>query len=195
MLEESAGLYGPLLDCHRDLAADRRAQADFGALQTIVNDLELLLIGLVRQCRAQSPAPPPPRAITGDEERAEAVMRLKEYLRAHLREPVSFRDCCAYLGMSATTLKRLFSAYHERGVMHCYQLMRVDEARRLLRSGRWNVSGVASVMGYSSCQMFSAQFRRLTGMCPTTYLKRVAARPETLTTRAGNENRAGNAML
>ena len=195
ILAEGASLYGPLLDCHRDLAADRRAQASFGALQTIVNDLELLLIGLVRQCQSSGPASSAPCAVTNDEERTDIVTNLKEYLRTHLREPVSFQDCCVYLGMSATTLKRLFGAYGEQGVMHWYQRMRLEEARRLLRSGRWNVNGVATAMGYSSCQMFSAQFKRLMGMSPTAYLKRVAIRPETLTNRAGNENHAGHEML
>ena len=184
MLEEGAGLYGPLLDCHRDLSADRLPQADFGALQIIVNDLELLLISLIRQCRMKKQTEDIPSAVTEGEQPEENVRRLKEYMRSHLGDNLTFADCCTYLGMSGTALKALFRAQHEDSVMHCYQIMRVGEARRLLRSGRWNVTEVAAELGYPSCQAFSAQFRRLTGTSPTAYLRRVAAVPELITTRS-----------
>ncbi len=192
LLEEGASLYGPMLDCHRDLARDRLCSARFGALQMIVDYLELLLIELVRGCQKAKPAAAALPVLTLEEQPEMLVKRLKDYMRSHLCDHLTFEDCCHYLNMSGTTLKALFRSQNENGVMHCYQQMRAAEARRMLRSGKWNVTQVAVELGYSSCQAFSTQFRRLMGSSPTAYLRRVAAEPEQLThqgARAEKNNR------
>lgn len=184
LLEEGSALYGPLLDCHRDLTRDRLGSARFGALQMIVSYLELMLIELVRGCQAQHIPKESTALVTGAGRPEMLVSRLKAYMHEHLSENLTFSDCCRYLGMSATAVKALFRSQNEPGVMHCYQWMRVSEARRVLRSGQWNVTEVAAELGYSSCQAFSAQFRRLMGASPTAYLRRVAAEPELITSKA-----------
>ena len=176
LLEEGRALYGPLLDCHRNLARDQRQSARFGALQMIVDYLELLLIELMRSAPRAAAQPAAP--VTWDERPEILVKRLKNHMRQHLSDRLTFEDCCRYLNMSATTLKALFRGYAQEGVMHCYQRMRVGEACRMLRSGKWNVTEVAAELGYSSCQAFSTQFRRLMGTSPTAYLRRVAVGPE-----------------
>lgn len=184
LLTEGASLYGPLLDCHRDLSRDRLESARFGALQMIVNYLELILIEMIRGCQYEA-VPASGDALLTDAQRPDMLItRLKAYMQAHLSDNLTFADCCNYLGMSATALKALFRAHNEPGVMHSYQWMRISEARRMLRSGKWNVTEVAAELGYSSCQAFSAQFRRLTGASPTAYLRRVAAEPELITSQS-----------
>lgn len=180
LLEEGAALYGPVLDCHRDLDRDRLYNARYGALQMMLDYLELLLIQLTRSHQESRPAAAKGGPVTAEEGPDMLVQRLKSYMCEHLRDNLSFSDCCQYLNMSGTVLKTLFRAQNQGGVMHCYQRMRMAEARRMLRSGRWNVTEVATELGYSSCQAFSTQFRRLTGSSPTAYLRRVAAEPETL---------------
>ena len=183
LLEEGAALYGPLLDCHRDLSRDRLSNARFGALQMIVDYLELMLIEMIRNGQSQDTVCEKASLVTGQERPEMLVERLKAYMRAHLGDNLSFADCCRYLDMSGSALKALFRSQKEPGVMHCYQWMRACEARRMLRSGKWNVTEVAVELGYSSCQAFSTQFRRLMGASPTDYLRRVAAEPEMITSR------------
>lgn len=195
LLEEGAALYGPLLDCHRDLARDRLDSAQFGALQMIVNYLELILIEMVRRCQSESAASFKGALITDAQRPDMLIKRLKAYMRAHLGDNLTFADCCDYLGMSGTALKALFRSQNEPGVMHCYQWMRISEARRMLRSGKWNVTEVAAELGYSSCQAFSTQFRRLTGASPTAYLRRVATEPELITSKSKRQRSAGSSML
>lgn len=184
LLEEGAALYGPLLDCHRDLSRDRLSSARFGTLQMIVNYLELVLIELMRSRQEHTVQTVRQPIVTQEEGPKMLVEQLKNYMREHLCDNLTFADCCQYLNMSGTSLKALFRSQNEQGVMHCYQRMRAAEARRMLRSGKWNVTQVAAELGYSSCQAFSTQFRKLMGASPTAYLRRVAAEPESLTSQS-----------
>ncbi len=195
LLREGTALYGPLLDCHRDLARDRLDNAQFGALQMIVNYLELILIEMIRSSQSEAGPALNDTLITDTQRPDMLIERLKAYMRAHLGDNLTFADCCSYLGMSGTALKALFRSHNEPGVMHCYQWMRISEARRMLRSGKWNVTEVAAELGYSSCQAFSTQFRRLTGASPTAYLRRVADGPELITNQSKRQSRSDPFML
>ena len=180
MLSEATCLYGSLLECHRDLDADRYPKAGFGSLQTIVNCLELLLIEEMRHHwsnRASGHLKP-----AAERDDPESIVRqIKNYMQAHLADNLSFADICLYAGVSGTALKAIFRAGNENGVMRCYQNMRVSQARKYLRSGNYNVTETAAKLGYASCQAFSAQFRRVTGVSPTVYLRQLISLPELIT--------------
>ncbi len=175
IIAEGQRLYGPLLDCHRDMARDMLPDAPLGTLQLIVGFLETLLVLLARaQAHRDKPPEAGGAAHTTDEMRAaEITQQLQNHMREHLTDHLTFEDLCRFCGMGGTTLKTLFRRYNGMGVMQCYQQMRVDEARRLLRAGGHNVSEVSEMLGYSSCQYFCMQFKQRTGVSPTQYLKRV----------------------
>lgn len=195
MLNEGAQLYGPLLDCHRDLDAARLSGAQYGCLQMILNHLEILLISLIRTSVETAEPFSDLLTLSDDAEPDTAVHQLMAYMAAHLCDNLTFSDCCAHMRMSGTALKALFRSHRREGVMHCYQRLRVYEARRLLRGGRLNVTQVAQALGYPSCQAFSAQFRRVMGASPTDYVKRVATAPELITSRSEMASRHGKPML
>lgn len=174
IIAEGRHLYGPLLDCHRDLDKDMRADAPIGSLQLIFTYLETLLVLLAR---ARTPVEKGREGWpfhNADEVRAaEVTQQLLNHMREHLSDRLTFDDLCRFCGMGGTSLKTLFRRYNGMGVMQCYQQMRIDEARRLLRTGLHNVSEVSEILGYSSCQYFSMQFKQLMGVSPTQYLKKV----------------------
>ena len=99
--------------------------------------------------------------------------QLTALMRAHPDGRLRFEDICRASGWGQTALKECFRRYQHMSVMACYRRIRIEEARRLLREGRLNVSQVAETLGYSSVQYFSAQFRREMGMSPMQYLRTV----------------------
>ena len=174
LVAEARGLFGPLLDYHCDLNAVLREDAPAGAAQMIVTYLELLLLRLLRrEAQPNAEAAPAAPRVTAELRAAQITQQLQQYMREHLADDLKFPDFCRFCGMSGTTLKELFHRYNGMGVVQCYQQLRIEEARRLLREGRLNVSEVAAALGYSSCQHFSAQFKRLLGVSPTNYLRLV----------------------
>lgn len=49
--------------------------------------------------------------------------------------------------------------------------LRLQQAYRLLKSGRWLLSEVAGQCGFSSLSVFSRCFRNVTGVPPSEYLR------------------------
>ena len=94
-------------------------------------------------------------------------------MREHLDGSLSFEEICRRSGLSQTALKACFRRYNRMGVMEYYQRLRIEEARRLLREGRLNVTQTAEKLGYSSIHAFSRQFKRLMGVTPLNYLRTI----------------------
>ena len=93
---------------------------------------------------------------------------------AHLDGSVHMADICRHLGVSATTLKRLFRDGMQVTAMEHYQQLRLREACRLLRTGRYTITQVAAELGYSSLPAFSRQFRARLKRTPREYLSSVS---------------------
>ena len=173
VLNETQSLYGPFLDFHRDLTKDMLPTAKFASLQMIGNQLEILLIELIRSCLQKEEIENKISAITEEQRNELLLNKMKNFMLEHLDGTICFQDICQYMGMSGTALKALFRTKNKQGIMHSYQQLRIREACRLLRDGSQNVTEIAEILGYPSCQAFSAHFSRILGVCPTQYLKQI----------------------
>ena len=49
--------------------------------------------------------------------------------------------------------------------------MRIDEAKRLLRSATYSIAEVAERVGYADARHFSKVFQKIVGIKPTSYRK------------------------
>lgn len=81
-------------------------------------------------------------------------------------------ELAAAVNVSPTQLRRVFLA--ARGIPPKLALTRyrVEQARKLLASGKWNVTQVAEQVGFATLQRFSAVFRTQTGETPTAFARR-----------------------
>ena len=66
--------------------------------------------------------------------------------------------------------KERFRRYTGVTVMDYYRRLRIDEARRQLRSGNKNIAQVADDLGYSSAAAFSRQFKQVMKLTPSQYV-------------------------
>lgn len=171
LVTEGQKLFGPILDISGQLTPIPRADAPAGSRQMIALLLTQFLILLLREHEDASPREVV--HLTEGEQAAEVIAQLTALMRAHPDGRLRFEDICRASGWGQTALKECFRRYQHLSVMACYRRIRIEEARRLLREGRLNVSQVAETLGYSSVQYFSAQFRREMGMSPMQYLRTV----------------------
>lgn len=171
LVAEAQQCFGPLLDIHRPLQA--RQEQPVGGEQMIGLYLQQLLISLLREGKPISGiARTLPRK--DDEQRAaEVTQLLQSHMREHLDGSLRFETLCRLSGMGATALKALFERYNGMGVMACYRQLRMEEARRMLRAGQYNISEIADRLGYPNVHAFSNQFKRMSGMSPTTYQRSI----------------------
>lgn len=169
LLGEAELCFGPLLDSnHQMLPLD---SAPIGCRQLIGGYLEQLLILLLRAKDAgESPHVQP---VTQQREAVELIERAIQFMRAHLDGNLRFEDIVRATGVGQTTLKQTFRQHAGSGVMARYQQLRLEEARRLLRSGHYNITQAADALGYPGIHAFSRQFTREMGMTPGAYLRSV----------------------
>ena len=68
------------------------------------------------------------------------------------------------LGKSESTVKALFSTYRDGGIMKYYNTLKIEEAKKLVREGKYNMAQIADRLGFENPQYFSKVFRQHTNM-------------------------------
>lgn len=98
-----------------------------------------------------------------------------QYIRTHCLEPVSRDAVAAVVGCSPSHLSRLFTRATGRTFKECVLECRMEKAKELLeRTGR-KVIDIALDLGYGDPNYFSSTFKRVTGVTPTQYRRRMSA--------------------
>ena len=169
ILMEAQLFCGPVLDITDQTILSAAPDVPPGSDQIIVLNLELLLLLMMRldQDNAESALKRAP--ITEEQDMQSIVAAAEAFMRSHLDGSIHLDDICKNIGVSRTTLKRLFRQCLDVGVMEHYQRMRLKEACRHLRTGRVNISQIAYELGYSSLPAFSRQFKQILGITPREY--------------------------
>ena len=177
IVKEGEACFGPILDISDQHRLIPLEGAPFAACQLIETYLTQLIILLVRgdsHARVQAnSAKSVQQPLTDEEDAAALTLRLASLMREHPDGSLTFEALCRHSGLCATALKNAFRRANGMGVMEYYRRLRLEEARRLLREGRYNVTQTAESLGYSSVNAFSRQFKELLGVTPTGYLKSV----------------------
>lgn len=172
LVKEGKRTFGAVLDapCYDRMMPV--ADAPIGGVQMLVLLLTQLLINLLRNPDCLEPLELHP-ALTDDKEAIGTVEQVIALMRCNLVAQLSFLELCRETGVSSTVLKQRFKHVTGMSVMVYYQLLRLDESRRILRQGEMNITQVSIELGYSSPQAFSRQFKRLIGVSPSQYLQMV----------------------
>ncbi len=177
IIQEGEACFGPVLDISDQHRLIPLEGAPFAACQLIETYLTQLIILLVRgESHAQArmnAVKSAQQPLTGEEDASALTLRLAALMREHPDGSLTFEALCRHSGLCATALKSAFRRVNGMGVMEYYRRLRLEEARRLLREGRYNVTQTAEKLGYSSVNAFSRQFRALLDVTPTGYLKSV----------------------
>ena len=98
-----------------------------------------------------------------------ACRRLKDYVRAHVGQPVTHGELAAQVGLSP---RRFSSAFKQAFGTTPYQYVlstRLGEAARLLRTSERDLAEIAYDLGFSSQSHFSTAFRRAFQLRPRDY--------------------------
>ena len=150
----------------------RRKTQPFGSEQLITVNLQELLIHLVRNSTKEVESPVQSTSLRTNEK---LFLQICEYLRENCRERITFEQVCNKFSQSPSSLKRLFAARMDYGIMEYFGRCKVDLAKELIRQNSLNFSNIAAELGYSSVQYFSRHFKAVTGMTPSQYATSVKA--------------------
>ena len=102
-------------------------------------------------------------------EKIEIAHAAEHILTRDLSQPVPIAEAAAKLGISPTTLKRLFYNVYQTHISVYIKKRRMAKAAELLSSTSSSVSSIAAAVGYSSVGHFSKTFKESFGMSPLNY--------------------------
>ena len=114
------------------------------------------------------------RAATFDFALAERARPVVRWIREHLDHPLDIALLSRSASMSTSSLYRAFKAATGMTPLQFQKRLRLEEARRLLVTGRKTVDEVGRAVGYRSSSQFSREYRRQFGEPPSTDAGRLA---------------------
>lgn len=98
------------------------------------------------------------------------VMEVKAYINDHLGEKLTLNEVAAHFAISSCYLSQLFSRYNDTGFSEYINIMKIQEAKRLLRNEHRKVYEVAEMLSFGSEFYFSKVFKKVEGISPTDFL-------------------------
>lgn len=153
----------------------KRQDSLFGCEQLIKIYLEQLLISLVRKgssFKTESSL----SSIVKERSDEDMIKRIINYMNENISANLTFDDFCKFSCMSSTNLKTLFKEKVGTSVMEYYRRQKIEAAKRMIREGQHNFTGIAEKLGYNSIHYFSRHFKKVTGMTPSEYALSVKAK-------------------
>lgn len=164
---------------------ERNSIHDFGSEQIIFLSLELLLISLQRRYGSPSfnslsgTVPP----FTGHplirRDTDEVFHEILQYLQRNIFEHLTVVQICKDNSVGRSQLQKMFHEKMGCGVIDYFCRLKIEMAQKLIRQKRYNYTQISDMLGYSSYQYFSLQFKKFTRMTPSEYASSVKNFSET----------------
>ena len=142
--------------------------APLGASQMVKNLLEIFLIRLARRNDALTHRMRRSYVIDGVDI-PRSVKEIVDVLQENVYKRLTVSDIAAMLGRSESAVKQSFSQHFKQGIIHYYNSLKITEAKRLIREGRYNFTEISDMLSFESPQYFSKCFRKFIGRTPSEY--------------------------
>ncbi|MBQ9086375.1 MAG: AraC family transcriptional regulator [Clostridia bacterium] len=107
---------------------------------------------------------------------SQLVGEIKTYLSGRLSEPLSVGEICSHFWISQTALTKKFRKETGQSVMEYFSNLKIQEAKRMIRTSPISFTRLAELLGFSSVNYFSKVFKAKVGQTPTEYSKYASKR-------------------
>ena len=100
-----------------------------------------------------------------------AVKKAADYVHSHYNQRITLHELAKTLSYSEGHLSRAFQSETGKTLSAYLNSLRIENACRLLDSGMYNITETAVMVGFSSYEKFSVEFKKHTGMTASAYRK------------------------
>lgn len=160
------------LRCAQEILTQRCQQDSMQSLEAYIAGLSMLQQALrIKNDSAQLPAPAATASV-GDRDMARARKIRERILTGEQQKNTTPHMLAQELGMSVSTLQRLFKAAYGTSVVDFQRTERLKAARTQLLEGGLTVGEVGYRAGYSTLSNFSSAFQRAFGYPPSACVRR-----------------------
>lgn len=108
-----------------------------------------------------------------DEDNVRRIRNAKEIIISRMAEPPTLSELSAEIGLSLKKLKEGFKQIYGDSVYGFLFDHKMEYARKLLETGKYNVNEIGLKVGYSTASHFIAAFRKKYGTTPKKYNKQL----------------------
>ena len=136
--------------------------------QSILIRLELMLIELARR-ESEALKPQTNHYYTKDVITDEFCLKVIEYLETKIYEKINMEDMSRALSFSKSYIYKRFVTACGYSVVDYFTIMKISEAKRLIRETKKNFFEISEMLNFSSSHYFSTVFKRYVGMTPSQY--------------------------
>jgi two-component system response regulator YesN len=103
----------------------------------------------------------------------QVVANMQDYIRRNLDKRLSLHDMAAIFNFSPNYLSQLFTKYAGEGFVEYTTAERIRSAREMLMRGTGPIYEIADKLGYESAFYFSKVFKKVEGVSPREFLRRL----------------------
>ena len=108
-----------------------------------------------------------------DARHANIIHRCIQYIGTGYAEHLTLESAARALFLSPDYLSRIFSKETGTSFNRYLNNVRITKAKELIRSGNLRLTDISQMVGYDDQSYFTKVFRRITGMSPNEYRKKV----------------------
>ena len=149
----------------------KKENAPWGADQLIKTYLEQLFIHI---CRRDDNVEFSQRAVSRNSAHGLVfAQRIKDYLSENFTQKITLESLAAEMGVSTSQIKRTFREQIGKSMVNYITDLRISQAKRMIREGRYNFTQIAEAVGYDSIYYFSSLFKKHTGKTLSEYARSI----------------------
>ena len=147
----------------------REDEGLWGGEQTVLARLELMLVEIIRNNRHYPTKPKHflSKEIVDDE----FALRIIRFMEERLYGRFTMEELARELAFGKTYISQYFSRVCGYSVLDYFNMMKINEAKRLIRESGHNFFEISEMLMFSNSHYFSTVFKKYTGMTPTQYKK------------------------
>lgn len=133
-----------------------------------LQDIKAALLSFCRVCGEEL-------AVLHSKQTGGTLAKVEDYLQLNFRTSLTVKEIAEQFYMNPVYLGQAFSKKYGVGIPDFIHLLRMEEAKELLRNNELTGSAIAEQLGYCSYQHYLKQFEKRVGMKPAEYKKGIAA--------------------
>lgn len=109
-----------------------------------------------------------------NEENVEKIKKAKQIIIENISEPPSLQELANTIGLSLSKLKEGFKHIYGESVFNFLLDYKLEYARKILLSKKYNVSEISLQVGYSTPSHFISAFKKKYGTTPKQYIMSIS---------------------
>ena len=98
-----------------------------------------------------------------------------KYMYDHIGDKLTIADIADAVKMSESNFRAIFKKNKGQSVMNYFNLLKIEQAKIMIRKRIYTYSEISELLGYSSENYFARTFKKLTGMTPSEYARLIYA--------------------